>query len=92
MNDLYAKWGVLLGRILKETGGKKKDLHRAIVRAIGRRSLTELTNIELKSLIDEIVGYLASEHAIEVYFDKENAEAMEKMTLTELFKYYEGKN
>lgn len=84
-NKLYARWGVLLGRISKESLIPKKDLHRAFVAAKGRESLKEFTDTELTELIIEIIAYMATEYGIEIYFSRGN---LEDMTLTELFNYY----
>lgn len=90
-NELYAKWGLVLGRVSKETGITKKDLHRRLIKAIGKTSLTELTIGELSDLIYELIAYMASEWGVEFYFDRESGQRMAEMTLTELFEYYEEK-
>jgi len=90
-NELYAKWGLVLGRVSRETGTTKKDLHRRIIKALGRTSLTEFTIGELKDLIDELVAYMASEWGVEFYFDREKCQEMAEMNLSELFEYYKTK-
>lgn len=84
-NKLFARWGVLLKKMQDEFWIDKKGIHRALVKAKGKASLTELNEDQLEEFIYEIIGLLASENGVEVYFDKKD---LSSLTLTELFEHY----